>query len=1040
MRGKFATILGLLALCSVALSLSGLATTGEMYFASDKNGQNRVTNVQEGDEIWIVVIDGDQNTDCDTRDKMSPDLKIMDPKTGAYIVWAFNPNFAPDHILADDDYLEETGADTGVFVSVRAFQVGTRYSFAEGEPWRHTHVVDIPGHAGTDDFQWGNFEYIDNDDGDAWDGVANDYSDNRIAFAGSGVGTNPDHIFNFNPNDGRNPAVPDGAIAANEYLIGRFENMDTLIGLYQDPNDETDVALSMMKIIDTEATIAWSQEVYEDANSAATITIVDPDENLNCNEVELVPVFIIVNPGSWNPVDAVGANNGRSPTNFCMLKQSGGVDGTDGTVGDAPIRWFNIYNADANAAAPIGNGAANGRYYIEYPSLADIAVEDNVSFFDTVDADGITPVLFYAQETGANTGVFQLNLNSILTDLEFNSLNVRDVLVAYYLDPNDFDDFKLATAYIEEHQHSTTSFTDVNRADKNTYWLGRDPVYVQVVDSNANVDPCSPEYVLVHICDVHGEDDAEWIILDEVSSNSPVFLTYAGHELRAVWNGLGVGLADSVGGFQLQLDNWKIEAFNEDDIYARYNDVTYFDGRIARQSVVVQPKDVDRVGPINDFLPGLGGLGDVNPLTCFPPRIGPDDPPGGGPLSVVGMVPMALQPGVRVGNDLSFDMMSIGDTQVFDGIATNMYFLDRQGSRVTEYTSSDCVFVEVVDLDQDEDPYRRERIDGYWDGGQNAPFGAAASRVFQCVLDPRIPHPTNPLLGDTNVFGDEPHPLDSAPKIYIFNPRSGFWAAIDLLETGPSSGDFVSVTCIDLSNIYECAPSLRALPGDTIIAAYQDPSNHSDSAWISIKVGIGGGEAVPGQQSTTTFVDADGKDVSGYSDTDDIYVKVIDLSHAGATLLADAVEIEGLEYDLLPLGTGGEFTTEAIDLDLSPGDEIMATFTDPTNPQDTSSATIGVASSVLTIESFVASPNPFEIDVTFSYVGTGVASLLTLSVYDLSGHLVQELSNTDVSEIVWDGTKGARCSPVANGAYIYVVTATDGTNTFSQKGTVFVNR
>ena len=86
---------------------------------------------------------------------------------------------------------------------------------------------------------------------------------------------------------------------------------------------------------------------------------------------------------------------------------------------------------------------------------------------------------------------------------------MRDVLVAYYLDPNDEDDFKLATAYIEEHQHSITSFTDENRTDKSLYWLGRDPVYVQVIDANANVDPCCPEQVIVHICDPHGEDDAE---------------------------------------------------------------------------------------------------------------------------------------------------------------------------------------------------------------------------------------------------------------------------------------------------------------------------------------------------------------------------------------------------------------------------------------------------------------------------------------------------------------------------------------------------
>jgi len=61
-------------------TLSAFATDAQMYFSSDKNGQNRVTNIQEGDEIWIVVIDNDENIDCDVRDKIWTDIKIMDPQ------------------------------------------------------------------------------------------------------------------------------------------------------------------------------------------------------------------------------------------------------------------------------------------------------------------------------------------------------------------------------------------------------------------------------------------------------------------------------------------------------------------------------------------------------------------------------------------------------------------------------------------------------------------------------------------------------------------------------------------------------------------------------------------------------------------------------------------------------------------------------------------------------------------------------------------------------------------------------------------------
>ncbi|MCK5828136.1 hypothetical protein KAH43_06375, partial [Candidatus Bipolaricaulota bacterium] len=617
--------------------------------SSDKNGQNRVTNIQEGDSIWIVVIDNDENIDCDVRDKVWTDIKIMDPKTGAYIVWIsymdadgdaagvdYNDNgyvpfkgHYPSTATAgsyNHDYLEETGADTGVFVSTRAFKVGTREEWDVKE--KHAHMVS---RIGTDaalpgvpqDFQWGNYIYLDDPNVTTTLGFADDrvFVNAGPAFAAThyvGVGEIADL-----------PSTWAGTDATGHYLMGRFENMDTLIGMYQDPNDPTDVAIGLMKIIDTEATISWDQEIYKDANGSASITVVDPDENLNCNEVEWVPVFILVNPGSWN----IGANL-VTINSFCGLLQDGGYDfeGKYFDVGSnpQPIRWYNIYE----------------ERYINYP----IAGDGNVVSFDTAGSSRLVKVTFYAQETGVSTGVFQLNINQLLGDLGFDDLYVRDVLVAYYLDPNDSDDFKLATAYIEEKQHSITSFTDENRADKDLFWIGRDPVYVQVIDANANVDPCCPEQVVVHICDPHGEDDSEWLILDETSSNSPVFFTFAGTQLWPVWDALGVGVAGTNGGFQLQVDNWKIEAFNEDDIYARYNDVYY-------------KTDSN----------GLGGIGDASAGTAYPPVISR----------------------IRVANDISFDLMSIADTQVYDGSSVNMWFLDRQGNRVSGYVNSDCVFIEV---------------------------------------------------------------------------------------------------------------------------------------------------------------------------------------------------------------------------------------------------------------------------------------------------------------------------------------------------------
>jgi len=681
------------------------ASAAEVFFASDEAGENRITQIQEGGSVWIAVYDPDQNTDPSARDRIWADIVVMDPHTGACANWDTGGYYGSDATLASEgaDFLEETGTDTGLFVSSRSLRIGDRERSSDSIGNTHT--------AGPD-FVHGDYDYLDGE---------------RLQLG----------------------------------MEGRFENMDTIVGMYQDPDDETDVALTMAKLFDSQATISWNQEVFADGARSATITITDADENLSPTEVEYVPVFILVNPGSWNPVVE------GSPTTFTALLRSGGVDRQGAPAGE-PIRWHNIY----------GSSSPDSVYCVQY------ATGGNVVEFDTSSRDGITRASYYAQETAADTGVFQLALNSVAGDLGFNSLQARDVLAAYYLDPNDFDDFALATAYIEEQEHPEIALTDRDRVDQSVYWIGRDPVYVEVTDAASNEDTYRPEQAVVEICNPHGEADSEWVVLDEISAISPVFFTGAGMQLTPVWDMLGVGLADSRGGFQLQLDNWKLEAHNEDSIYARYNGSVY-------------------------AMSALSGLGDLDTGTAFPPVI----------------------ERVRAGNAVAFDVVKIPDTQVFDGTTTQMYFLDRQGNRVSRDVSSDCVFIEVIDPDQDEDQYRREKIDSYWDGGQNLPVGPQALNEFSCGTATELEHPINRLLGDTNIIND-----GDSPKVYVLNPRNGRWAAFDLLETGAATGDFISVICIDLA-IYanDCVPTLSAVPGDTIIAVYQDRSNRSDSAWISIK-------------------------------------------------------------------------------------------------------------------------------------------------------------------------------------------------------------
>ena len=70
----------------------------------------------------------------------------------------------------------------------------------------------------------------------------------------------------------------------------------------------------------------------------------------------------------------------------------------------------------------------------------------------------------------------------------------------------------------------------------------------------------------------------------------------------------------------------------------------------------------------------------------------------------------------------------------------------------------------------------------------------------------------------------------------MWNPRNQAWVACDLFETGCDTGVFVSVVPISLSSPYPEVPTLRCLPRDAIFAIYQDPSNLSDIAAISLRV------------------------------------------------------------------------------------------------------------------------------------------------------------------------------------------------------------
>gem|GEM_PF-6510730 len=194
--------------------------------------------------------------------------------------------------------------------------------------------------------------------------------------------------------------------------------------------------------------------------------------------------------------------------------------------------------------------------------------------------------------------------------------------------------------------------------------------------------------------------------------------------------------------------------------------------------------------------------------------------------------------------------------------------------------------------------------------------------------------------------------------------------------------------------------------------------------------------AYPGE---VTFADADGNPVASYTNLDDVYIKVVDPSLIGVSLLEDAVKIGGqtVDLELLSGAANDTFITRPIflgELVLGTGNTITATYTDPLYPLDTSTVVIGVIEVDFEVEAFLVVSNPVVNEgVAFTYEGSGFAAVFAVTVYDLTGKIVWDAAFTNVSEVVWDGTN-REGEEAASGPYIYVIAASDGTRTYTDKG------
>jgi hypothetical protein len=656
---------------------------------------------------------------------------------------------------------------------------------------------------------------------------------------------------------------------------------------------------------------------------------------------------------------------------FCSLLRRGGYNPSAGADLNQPMRWYNIY--DEPVAGGPGWPSSLFSRWIQYPA----------SWLEGGRVVG--RALFFANETERNSGVFEYNfgrLEDLQKALGFARFPAGTTISFYYIDPNDFDDMDLAVIWVGNRPHSEVYLTDSGGipVSEVRLGLGYEGLYVKVYDADANVEACCPDKVVVHICDPHNEDDSEYWVIDEVGANSGVFSSQSGMPLLPVW--------DAVGGYQLVFDDWKVQAFNEDTVLVRYNSVAYLEDDLNR-------------------------LGDGNPNDGhFPPRI--DE---------------------STRNqcwDVSFAKAKVYDFQVFDGGTNQMRFLDGNYQPVTEIPISGSLYLEVTDLDQNEHPGLRELIFGGWNKDA---FGPQDSR-------PLWPGELETFLG---LRGFSITGIPKTVKIFMFNAQRGTWERMDLRETGLSTGIFRSTTYVLVADSRNPGEgNLGSRPGDTIMAFYQDPSNHSDISIIQIKVSEGGAGGVtpPTAALSVAF------DKATYYPGDTVTITVTDEQYSGAAEIVGPNILVLLDNDgglitswdklKAVAGQPGRFQVSYVLPETVKLGTITAKYTDPSMPTRTAQAQATVTKAFEKVTGITVTPNPFKTLTAFVIQGEpagAVASKIRITIYDLTGARVAELSGTNTASITWDGGN------LRNGAYIYVAQVESAGKVFGRfKGFVYIER
>ena len=266
-----------------------------------------------------------------------------------------------------------------------------------------------------------------------------------------------------------------------------------------------------------------------------------------------------------------------------MLKRTGGVDGD--RPGDRRTtigRSAGSTSTTPRRTTTTRSGAKDGRYYVQYPKqgVHDIAIHKTL--FDTASADGITAVSFYAQETGREHG--RLPAQPELDPRRPRLRQPQRARRARRVLPRPERRGRLqAGVGLHRGEDSTRSCrSPTRRATRQGRLLDRPrpglrPGHRRERERRGvlpGAGRSSTSAIRTTRTTASSGCSTRWAPTRASSSRTPGWSScrYVGRARRS-------GVGDLIGGYQLVLDNWKLEAFNEDEVYVRYNDVQYMRGR-----------------------------------------------------------------------------------------------------------------------------------------------------------------------------------------------------------------------------------------------------------------------------------------------------------------------------------------------------------------------------------------------------------------------------------------------------------------------------